>query len=32
VARGMEQMEALHFEAVNPTFILSVVKDIPIAQ
>jgi precorrin-6B C5,15-methyltransferase / cobalt-precorrin-6B C5,C15-methyltransferase len=26
VARGMEQMETLHFEAVNPTFILSVVR------
>jgi precorrin-6Y C5,15-methyltransferase (decarboxylating) len=24
VARGMEQMEALHFEAVNPTFVLAV--------
>jgi precorrin-6B C5,15-methyltransferase / cobalt-precorrin-6B C5,C15-methyltransferase len=26
VARGMEQMETLHFEAVNPTFVLSVVR------
>jgi precorrin-6Y C5,15-methyltransferase (decarboxylating) len=26
VARGVEQMEALHFEAVNPTFVLSVHK------
>jgi precorrin-6Y C5,15-methyltransferase (decarboxylating) len=26
VARGMEQMETLHFEAVNPTFVLSVTK------
>jgi precorrin-6Y C5,15-methyltransferase (decarboxylating) len=26
VARGMEQMEAVHFEAVNPTFVLSVVR------
>jgi len=26
VARGMEQMETLHFEAVNPTFVLSVTR------
>jgi precorrin-6Y C5,15-methyltransferase (decarboxylating) len=26
LARGMEQMETLHFEAVNPTFVLSVTK------
>jgi precorrin-6Y C5,15-methyltransferase (decarboxylating) len=26
VARGMEQMETVHFEAVNPTFVLSVVR------
>jgi precorrin-6Y C5,15-methyltransferase (decarboxylating) len=27
VARGKEQMESLHFEAVNPTFVLSVQKN-----
>lgn len=26
VARGMEQLETLRFEAVNPTFVLSVVR------
>jgi precorrin-6Y C5,15-methyltransferase (decarboxylating) len=26
VARGQEQMEAVHFEAVNPTFVLSVTR------
>jgi precorrin-6Y C5,15-methyltransferase (decarboxylating) len=29
VARGMEQMETVHFEAVNPTFILAVVRTAP---
>jgi precorrin-6Y C5,15-methyltransferase (decarboxylating) len=27
VARGMEQMETLRFEALNPTFLLSVTKE-----
>ena len=27
VARGQEQMETVHFEAVNPTFVLSVIRD-----
>jgi len=26
VARGMEQMETLHFEAANPMFVLSVTR------
>lgn len=29
VARSVEQMEALRFEAVNPTFLLRVVKTVP---
>jgi precorrin-6Y C5,15-methyltransferase (decarboxylating) len=30
VARGTEQLETLRFEAVNPTFLLSVVKPVPL--
>jgi precorrin-6B C5,15-methyltransferase / cobalt-precorrin-6B C5,C15-methyltransferase len=29
VARGVEQLETLRFEAVNPTFLLSVGKPVP---
>jgi precorrin-6Y C5,15-methyltransferase (decarboxylating) len=31
VARGVEQMETVRFEAVNPTFLLRVCKPEPVA-